>query len=175
MEKRKVPFINYIILGIIVIVTMMITFNFANKYKKKIDSLERYSPLHDILYFLKIEELDNYLLENPNIVIYLVSDDINFEINNNIKELVINNNLKDDIIAIDITKFTDQDFDKLNKKMSTNLTKENIKIEDYSNFIIIRDRKIYELLYKDKVDIRLNDLLANDLLCFLKKHEVIEE
>lgn len=170
MEKRKILLINYIILGVLVILTMMITFNVANKYKEHKEFVEKSTPLNDLIYQVKLDELDNYLLENPDIIIYLAHNKVNDKIKSTVKDLIITNNLRDEMIFIDITNFKDKELNKLNSKISDELLKSNIKIGNYVNFIKFKNRKIIDIL-KDN-DTQLEN---ENIIVFLQEHEAIEK
>ena len=68
---RKIPKKNYIILGVVIIITMLILYYFymwVDVYKESkinIPILDKYMEV------INYNELDNYIVENPNSVIYV--------------------------------------------------------------------------------------------------------
>ena len=70
-ELRKVPFKNYIILGIVLLVSMLILYYFYmwvdayNESKLNKPIMDKYMEV------INYNELDNYLIENPNTIIYV--------------------------------------------------------------------------------------------------------
>ncbi len=145
MESREIPIKNYIILLIIVLSTVFITFHLANRYRIEKDYFVPVSPLYDVLYEVKIDELDNYFLENPNTVIYTVSDkDKDFD--NELKTFVINNNLTNDIVLINLS----DGFDDINHIFKGMISEELLSYKEelfnHSNMFVIKDRVISDLL-----------------------------
>lgn len=154
---RKIPIQNYFILSVIVVLSMMITFNVSKIYKEQVQKTSLI--FSDLLYYVQVEELDNYLLENPNIIIYLVKD--NTEIND-LRDLIINNDLRDEIVLMDSNDFSSNDLNFINKKGT------DINIGSFSNFIVFEDRKIKDVLLEKNQNLNF-DLIVE----FLKKHEVL--
>lgn len=70
-EIRKIPIKNYVILGVIVIVTLFILYYFylwVDVYKESkinVPIMDKYMTV------INYNELDNYLVENPNTIIYV--------------------------------------------------------------------------------------------------------
>ena len=118
-ELRKIPVKNYIILGVVIVVTMLILYYFylwVDVYKESkinIPIMDKYMTV------INYNELDNYLVENPNTIVYVsvLEDETirNFEkkfkykykdreIDNellymNITDLVKDKNIKNDMIS----------------------------------------------------------------------------
>ena len=67
---RKIPLKNYIILGIIIVVSVFAVLYFNQLYKntKNSDTI-----LYDFIKEVKPYELDNYIIENPNFIMYISS------------------------------------------------------------------------------------------------------
>ena len=118
-ELRKIPMKNYIILGLVIIITLLILYYFymwIDVYKESkvnIPIMDKYMTV------INYNELDNYIVENPNTIVYvsvLEDEDIrefekkfkvkykNNQINNevlymNITEDIKDNSLKNDMIS----------------------------------------------------------------------------
>ena len=105
-EKRIVPLKNYVILGIIIVVTLLLLhyfymwFDAYNETKLNRPILDKYMEV------INYNELDNYLIENPNTIIYVSvledSEIRNFE--KKLKELFKNGEIQSDILYLDITE-----------------------------------------------------------------------
>lgn len=130
MEKRVIPLKNYIILGIVILASMLLLYYFYmwfdayNETKLNRPILDRYMEV------INYNELDNYLTENPNTVIY-VSVLENLEIRNfekKLKKLFKNNSINNEILYLDITNIID------NKK-----AKEEIKNKYSINSVSVLD------------------------------------
>ena len=70
-EIRKIPVKNYVVLGIVIIITLLLLCYFymwVDAYKESkinIPIMDRYMNV------INYNELDNYLIENPNAIIYV--------------------------------------------------------------------------------------------------------
>ena len=70
-ELRKIPVKNYIILGIVIVVTMLILYYFymwVDVYKESkvnIPIMDKYMTV------INYNELDNYVVENPDTIVYV--------------------------------------------------------------------------------------------------------
>lgn len=70
-ELRKIPTKNYIILGMVILVTLFILYYFymwVDVYKESkinIPIMDKYMTV------INYNELDNYVVENPNTIVYV--------------------------------------------------------------------------------------------------------
>lgn len=141
-ETRAVPKKNYIILTIIIVLTIMLTYYFymwinaynENKINKPI--LDKYMEV------INYNELDNYIIENPNSIIYVsVLEDEkirNFE--KKLKNVLKNKELDSVILYLDIT---DDIKDKnVKKDMIDKFSINSISIEDVPCVLVIKDGKL---------------------------------
>jgi len=124
---RKIPMKNYIILGVVIAVTLLILYYFymwVDVYKESkinIPIMDKYMTV------INYNELDNYLVENPNTIVYvsvLEDEEIrkfekdfknkykNDEINNDILYMNITDDLKDKSVKNEmINKYSLNDLD----------------------------------------------------------------
>lgn len=105
-EKREVPMKNYIILGIIILVTIILLFYFYLWYLTYEESKLNSQIMDRYLQVINYNELEDYISENKNAFVYvsiLEDKDIrNFEIK--FKEIIINNSLRKEILYLDLTE-----------------------------------------------------------------------
>ena len=90
---------------------------------------------------IKTQEIDNYIIENPNFIIYLGyknNDNKSFE--KKFKKLVTKYDLQKDIVFIDISQFNDETFNKFCKKYADKLLKKD------SSLIIVDNQKVIDVL-----------------------------
>lgn len=159
--KKVVPFKNYLLLFIIAFVSVYLTFYITDKYKQQLDNNKEKSIIFDVLYQVKIEELNNYLLENPNIVVYLHCDSLNEDFEREFHKYIINNNLKNSVIIIDATNLE-------NIEILENLyTKKIIK---QNNILIIEDRKVSDVMYDKN-----NSIDVTNIDIFLKEYGILND
>lgn len=133
--KREIPLKNYIILLLIVVASVLLVLNLANTYKenKKKEAL----ILQELLSEIKKEEIESYLLENPDAIIYLMKE--HNEDDKKIKKYIVNNDLKNKIVILNCMEET-IDLSKYNNK----------KQIATPNFIIFEDGKIKKIMYKNE-------------------------
>ena len=102
---RKVPTKNYIILGVVIFFTMLLLYYFymwVDVYKESkvnIPIMDKYMSV------INYNELDNYIVENPNTVVYVsVLEDENIrEFEKKLKNKYRNNDIENDVLYMNIT------------------------------------------------------------------------
>lgn len=171
MEKRIIPTKNYFILGILVIVTIMLTFYFVSWYEASKEYRKENSVIADVLSEIKIEEIDNYVLDNPNIVIYMASstDQSIKEFENKFKRFIVKHEITDAIIYLNTNNVENNDYQILEKRFTDDLTSKNTTLVNKTNLLIVREGKVIDILYKD--DKLINE---SDMNQFLEMYEVLE-
>ena len=171
MEKRIVPTRNYIILGILIIATVVLTFYFVSWYEASKEYRQNNSVIADILPKITIEDIDNYLLDNPNTVIYMASstDENIKDFEKQFKKLLVQEEISDSIVYIDTNSIVDNNYQPLVKRLSDTLTKKNVSLDNKTNLLIVRDGEIIDILYKDNTAIN-----ESDVEHFLDVYEVLE-
>lgn len=149
---REVPRKNYIIMILIVLSVVIITIALGNAYNNR---EKKMSDFYMFLPEIKVNDLDTYLLENPNVVIY-ISDKYNLEneiIEEKMEKEITELNVKNYFVYLDTNDITDSFLKKFNKKYNGNIdiTKTPIiviinegKVVNYYN--IIDDFKLSEII-----------------------------
>ena len=139
---RKIPVKNYIILGIVILITLLILYYFycwVDVYKESkinIPILDKY------MIVINYNELDNYIVENPDTIVYVsVLEDEKIrefekELKNKYREKEIDNeilymNITDDIKNNDIK-------DDMIEKFSIN----GIDVTDVPSVLVFSDGKL---------------------------------
>ena len=141
---REIPKKNYIIMFIIVVSVVLLTHISCNIYNTK---YRKTSILTSYLSEIKMKDLDTYLMEKPNSIIYISSNSVT----NNEQEL----KLKDKLIELNITDYivylnidNKDNLKKFNQKFNS-----NIKIDKLPIIVIIEDNKITKEYSVDSVDL----------------------
>ena len=115
-KKREVPIKNYIYLGIIILVSILLIFYFYLWYLTYEESKLNNQIMDRYLQVINYNELEDYIEENKNAYVYvsvLENVDIrNFE--KEFKSTIIENSLKKEILYLDLTE-TYNSKDELNK------------------------------------------------------------
>ncbi|NLL44984.1 MAG: hypothetical protein GX247_04910 [Mollicutes bacterium] len=174
MNKRDIPLKNYFILGIIVIVTVILTFYLASWYKTSKGYQMQNAVITNVLSAIRVEDIDNYLIDNPNIIIYIASskDEKIKDFEKDFKKFILKHEIIDEFVYLDTSTITnDNDYQKIEKHFSTTLAKITKKINNKTNLLIVRDGKVLDMMYKNETNIVINQ---EDVIHFLKMYEVIE-
>ena len=123
-KLREIPLKNYIILGVVIFVSILLLYYFYMWVMAYEDNRLSSPILDEYMEVINYNELDDYLVENPNAIIYvsvLKNNDIRtFE--RKLKSVIKNNQLSRDILYMNITdELNDSDMKlMLKKKYSLN-------------------------------------------------------
>ena len=142
---KKIPTKNYIILGLIFIVSITISLYISSWYKMTEELKTAPSIFTKYSLELKLEELDTYLVENPNTIIYL-SNKSDKKIEKEVYNYIYETKLINDFIYINLKEYSESEITSLLKSIS------KIKIyNNYPNIYMTEDSKITSsLLQKDE-------------------------
>lgn len=113
---REVPKKNYLYLTLILLGTFFILIYLYKWYETYNDSKLNTNIMSKYLTVINYNELDNYIIENKDAIIYvsiLGNEDIN-KFEKKFKNVIIQNNLKNDILYLDIS---DENIDTATKKL----------------------------------------------------------
>lgn len=146
---KKIPLKNYFILGMILASSIFIVLYINKLY---LSTKNNDNILNGFIKEIKIQEIDNYIIENPNFIIYLgykSNDNKSFE--KKFKKLVTKYDLQRDIVFIDINQFNDVAFNEFCNKYAGELLNKD------SSLIIIDNQKVIDVLdiTKENSDIEL--------------------
>ena len=104
-ELRKIPKRNYFILAAVIVVTIFLLCYFYMWYDAYKEKKLNMRILDSYLEIINYNELDDYIVENPNSVIYvsvLENTDIR-EFEKQLKKMLKSNEIKRDMLYMDIT------------------------------------------------------------------------
>lgn len=135
---KRIPLKNYFILGIILVSSIFIVLYINKLY---LSTKNNDNILNGFIKEIKTQEIDNYIIENPNFIIYLGyknNDNKSFE--KKFKKLVTKYDLQKDIVFIDISQFNDETFNNFCKKYADKLLKKD------SSLIIVDNQKVIDAL-----------------------------
>ena len=147
---REVPKKNYLITLLIFVAIVILTITLSNIYKNQI---RKTSIMYNYLSEIKNKDLSTYLLEKPNIIIY-ISDkyDISKEkLEEKLKRDMINYNISDYFVFLNIDQNNLEFIDQLNKKYTGNIDKK------IPTFIVFEEGKIKKY-YSDLENINLAEI-----------------
>jgi hypothetical protein len=159
-KLREVPIKNYVYLFLILLGSMLLLYYIYIWYETYNENKLNTSIMNDYLTVINYNELDNYIIENKDAIIYvsvLGSEVINrFE--RNFKNVILENNLKNSILYLDLTN---ENKDVATKELQIN---ENFPyLVVYTNGQITDTYNIAETNYSSKKTIKyLNRIGATE-------------
>jgi len=140
-KKRNIPLKNYILLALILIITIILVVYFYMWYGANEKNKLAIPIMNEHMQIIKYNELNNYLIENKNPIIYssILGDRKirNFEIK--FKKLIIDNSLNGKILYLNLTS---EVIDKqISKEIKEKYKIDNRNIAELPSLTIFKDGK----------------------------------
>lgn len=166
-KEKEIPLKNYILLSIVLILTIVVViyfFMWKNTYEK---SKLQTPILDDYLLVINYNELNNYLVENKDAIIYVskLNDESIRLFENKFKNIINKNNLNNKILYLDLTEELKENniVKEINKKYGKEMT-------EVPTIVIIKDGKI-----SSSYNIKENKYNIKLLEKYLEKEDVIND
>lgn len=104
-KTKKIPVKNYIYLSIIVIASIFIIFYLYRWYDTYRESKLNISIMNNYLSVINYNELDDYIIENKNAIIYVskLGDEKINKFEKSFKNMVVENDLRNSMLYLDVT------------------------------------------------------------------------
>lgn len=104
-KEREIAFKNYIILALVLIITIIGVIYIFMWYSSKEERKLELPILDDYIMPINYNELNDYIVENKDAVIYTsVLNDVNIRLfENKFKNVIVKNNLNSSILYLDLT------------------------------------------------------------------------
>ncbi len=156
---RKIPMRNYIVYGLVCILTIVLLVGWVNMYATNKTYKDNTNERMNFLKEIKESELKNFLDENPEIAIYASnSEDINIsDFEKSLRKKLIKKDYTSDIVYVNTNSSSDQVLKLINDRYKTNY-------ENLPNLIVISDGIIVDTYY-------INDYAnAKDIITILEAH-----
>ena len=149
---REIPKKNYLFVLIMAVVVVIITFILMNLYNA--NKKEAYSSyVKEIVHEIMLDDLDNYLQEHPDAILYInTNDETNKKLEKEIKNLIARHNIQQYFVYIENNK---------------DITKKYKLKDNNPVFIAYKDGKVLETFSQDKYTIK-------EIESFLVRNGVIE-
>lgn len=172
-EKRVIPKKNYYILALLLVGTLLLLYFCVNWYKTYEESKMKEPVIASVISEVKEEELSNYLMDNPNIVIYFTSSkDLKMkEFEEDFVDYISEKELRNQIVYVDTSKIENKKFydEFTDQYFHSELKNKGVKLDYLPNVVIVRDGKIKDVLITYDSAMTLEDVVR-----FLEKNEVVE-
>lgn len=150
---RQVPIKNYVIAIVLIVLTVCVSLYVSKMYKvsNKIDNE------------ISFANLENYLYENPNVIIYLKNDSyLKFE--NNFEKVIYDHSLNSQVISVDLSLLNSEDRKNFYNKYCSELIDFN-NLFSVPNIILVKDGKVsavYASNYSDVSGDNITSFLGNN-------------
>lgn len=145
---KKIPAKNYVILFVILLATVASAFYVRTWYITNKEYYSRNSVVKDIVREINIDELSNYIVENPKFILY-VSSGVNSEIKSfegDLRKLIKKHDISEDVVYLNVDNVsTNYLYDSLKGFSGSDKIGKNI-IDSNSSLYIFIDGKIVGVL-----------------------------
>ena len=164
-ELRKIPRKNYVILGVVILVSLLIVYYLYMWFTAYKSTKEREVILDKYMTVINYNELDDYLVENPDGIIYvgILNDEDITKFEKKFKNSIKNNKINKEVLYLNIT-------DELNsgKKISEMKDKYTVNyanITDVPNIMVFEDGKIKTIysIRDNGYDVQKVEKFINDI------------
>ena len=157
MRKKNISKNNYILCAVIfavtIVVCLMVFFIMENnkEYNSKIPILR--GKVSEI----EPKDLDNYLMENPDVLLYIgVADDNNSrKVEEKFKKVIEENNLN--IIYLNLTNLSEKEIKEYLNDFSSKYSSSKA-INNYPAFLVIFDTQVVDFVQKENRDLDISDI-----------------
>lgn len=168
---RTIPKKNYVLLGLLTVVTILAVTYIGKWYLASENYYLENSVMKELVGEVKELEFENYILENPDVVIYIANDqsESTKKFEKKLKNYILEENLKSHFIYVNGKESTETFLSNFKKKYFINEIKET-EIT-YPNLLLLEDGKIKDILYQTS----LTERNVKDVKLFLQKNGVLED
>lgn len=166
-NEREIPLKNYIILGLVILLTLGLVYYFYLWYITYEESKLNETIMDRYLEVINYNELNDYIVENRNAMIYTsVLEDNNirkFEIK--FKNIVVKNALKDKILYMDMTDIFKNKIKYTELRNSYQIN--NYNITNVPCILVFKDAKLVDIY-----SIKDNDYNTDNVLNYIIDSEM---
>ena len=159
---KTIPVKNYVILSLILLLTFGFIYYFYLWYTAYDKNTLESSILDQYIQVINYNEIDNYIVENQNVYIYVsvLNDKKIREFELNFKNSIIKNNLKNEILYLDVT----------DEISSNNTLKYNLSMDKMPCILIFSAGELV-----DTYNIKSSGYSPSKTLAFLVSKDVYEK
>ena len=152
---RKIPVKNYAIAVVIMIITILATFISASIYLDNVNVFDKEYLKN--LSEIKIDEIDNYIIEAHDIMIYATdSESTNKYVDREFEKIINKYNLSQDIVYLNLNEIDDTLYKEFIKKY-------NINGEINSNTLLIfKDGTLSKIINLNERNVELTNKYINN-------------
>lgn len=147
---RKVPFKNYVILAVIILLTVVFVFYLRSWFNTSKEYYAQNSVMTQVVREIKSEEIANYTLENQKFILYVSSGQNsvvkNFE--DDLRDLIKKMELGEEVLYMNLDGIdTDAFYNSLKDRFAVNTKiKNQISVDTPANMYLFTDGKVTAVL-----------------------------
>ncbi len=162
---------NYFIYFLVVLFTISLVIYLRSWYRSYLAYQLTIPVIDGYLHEIKYNELDNYILENPDFVLYMCTsnDKECRDYEREFRKIVRKYNLKDRIIYLNLTdhiKNKDNTLLNINLDISS-MMNEELFFHSYPSISIFKEKKLHDLIIVN------NSSTLDEVVQFLEEYEII--
>ena len=164
---KKIKAKNYIILGLILVLTIIAVFYARSWYLETKSYYATNSVILDVVKEINEDEIGNYTLENPKFILYVASgENANIkEFEKEIKHIIVEKELENNFLYLNIDN---NDKNELKALASSKVISDKIDIDSQVSMYIIENGKI------NKTIINAEELTSKQIKSLFQKYGVID-
>lgn len=158
--NRVIPKKNYIILGLICLVTLVLAWYCIDFYKNSKEYQLDQNKRMKILSEVKVDELQNYILDNHDVILYFSSsrDNTYSNFEESLKSYLLEEDLTKMIAYVDTANLDRSFYQEFEDNyFKEQWKKENKKFSVIPNFVNFKDGKVDSMLYMSSTTPNIND------------------
>lgn len=168
---RQVKFRNYVILAVIVCLTVLAVLFLRNIYLKQKDYENTTNNRIDILYEIKEDDLQSYLVENSEVMIYIsnASNETIADFEKQFKNYIADEEVSKEIVYLNLDKVSSTFYKELTEKYFNKDLSSEI-VQNQANLLSVKSGKVDSILYHQEASIDIEDVKR-----FLRVNNVVNE
>lgn len=168
---RQVKFRNYVILAVIVCLTVLAVLFLRNIYLKQKDYENTTNNRIDILYEIKEDDLQSYLVENSEVMIYIsnASNETIADFEKQFKNYIADEEVSKEIVYLNLDKVSSTFYKELTEKYFNKDLSSEI-VQNQANLLSVKGGKVDSILYHQEASIDIEDVKR-----FLRVNNVVNE
>lgn len=151
MKVRQIPAKNYVILGVVSLLSFLFVWYCSNWYFKTEEYRVEASPIVEIISEIHMNEVSNYILDNGSMMLYTTSfqKHPNIEFEKKLKKLILKYDMGSRMVVLDYDKVIDANFfqNLENQFLNAELKQKNVKISDIPNLIVFENGQIVDVYH----------------------------
>lgn len=146
---REIPKKNYVVFAFVIIISLGIIV-YCMRWYQMSQSADKSNIMNGVVSELKSDELSSYLLDNPNVIVYLAPSDSdeNKSLENELQDFIVGKNLTNEFIYLDSSLITDgriyDDYEE--KYLSETLKNQSIDLSVTPNLWYFHDGMITDVM-----------------------------